>query len=107
MQIKRVNFEDIPAGQYRIIRTDGTEEVVYEKPTLQRMYEVVGNDILDSVVLTKGESGEALTCMTVDDTGLLDGKPLNVKATAIYFAMRGLTPTGIHGDVALVNDTDF
>jgi hypothetical protein len=41
----------------------------------------------------------------VDDTGMLDGKPVNPKATALYQAIcRPGTIRPIHGDAVIVNN---
>jgi hypothetical protein len=46
--------------------------------------------------------------MIVDDTGMIDHKPVNAKATELYRAKCNPgTPFSIHGDVAIVNDADF
>jgi hypothetical protein len=51
---------------------------------------------------------EAEIVMMVDDTGMIDGKPINPKATELYRGVcRPGTPYSIHGDVAIVNDEDF
>jgi hypothetical protein len=48
------------------------------------------------------------TVMLVDDTGMIDGKPINPKATALYHAIcRPGTMFSIHGDVAIASDRDF
>jgi hypothetical protein len=46
--------------------------------------------------------------MYVDDTGMIDGKPINAKATALYHARcKPGTVHQIHGHAVIVNDKDF
>src|SRR5258706_472061 len=94
----------VERGQYRIIRTDGTEVLVGSKPTLKQIYKQIGCTCIDTVTL----SHERQIVMMVDDTGMVDGKPVNEKATALYHERcKPGTVHAIHGDVALVNDEDF
>ena len=48
------------------------------------------------------------TVMFVDDTGMLDRKPVNAKATDLMMkAFDPQYPYSIHGDVVICNDGDF
>lgn len=94
-----------PRGEYRIIRVDGSEELVRQKPTLEVVHRATGCDCIDAIALTRGPAG-AETVMIVDDTGMVNGKPVNSKATELYHQFI-VSPFSIHGDVAIVNDEDF
>jgi hypothetical protein len=100
---------DIRQGEYRIIRTDGRKILVEQKPTIRGIHRDIGCECCDSVTLQFGDYGHIPTIvMVVDDTGMLDGKPVNDKATALVREARGQDyPYFIHGDVAVVNDEDF
>lgn len=94
----------IKRGTYKIIRTDGSEELIEERPRPATIYKAIGCDCIDTVILDR----ETMTVMMVDDVGMVDGKPVNDKATAMYRACcKPGTPYLIHGDVAIVNDEDF
>jgi len=106
-----------------VIRTDGTEEIVKGKPRVQTMHTLIGAETLDFVRIGKLEPND-LT-MAVDDMGWEtvtvdhgDGrielkpvrarKPINAKATALYFAIcRPGTTHQIAGDVAVFHDEDI
>lgn len=88
-------------GAFKIIRTDGTETTVQEKPTIQAIEKAINADYLDTVNLGKGE------VMMVDDTGMIDGLPVNGHATRLMRERFPGYPNQIHGDVAIVNDRDF
>jgi hypothetical protein len=91
-------------GEYRIIRVDGTEQLIEEKPYMPRLYKAIGAECVDTVTLDR----ERTQIMIVDDTGMCDGKPVNSKATELYHAIcKPGTLFSIHGDVAIVNDVDF
>jgi hypothetical protein len=95
---------DIRRGEYLIIRVDGTETRVEEKPTLHKLYRDIGCQCADTVTLDHKRQ----ILMFVDDTGMVDGKPVNPKATALYHGRcKPGTVFAIHGDVAVVNDEDF
>jgi len=87
-----------------VIRVDGTKTLYEEKPTLQKMYAAIGCNSIDTVILDR----ENEIVMVVDDTGMVDGKPVNLEATVFYHnvCVPG-TLHQIHGDVAIVNDKDF
>jgi hypothetical protein len=72
------------------------------KVSFRVLAELVDYEWFDFVNLRDGR------VMAVDDTGILDGKPVNPIATAIYHSVciPGCTQT-IHGDVLIVNDSDF
>ena len=94
-------------GQYKIIRIDGTEEFFSEKPKLSKIKKEIGCESIDTVILT-WHKGQPLVIMLVDDTGKIDNKPVNPKATEFYHNVcKPGTVWSIHGDVAIVNDGDF
>ncbi len=96
-----------PRGQYRIIRVDGSETVVEEKPTIKAAHKAIGCNCIDTVTLTRGRH-HAIIVMLVDDTGMIDGKPVNEKATEMARVVFGPAyPYSIHGDVVIANDGDF
>lgn len=97
-------MEFIKQGTFKIIRTDGSEEFFNEKPTFPRVLKEIGADCIDTVTLDRNAS----QIMVVDDTGMIDGKPVNAKATALYLSIcKPGTNYAICGDVILVNDRDF
>jgi hypothetical protein len=86
-------------GQYKIIRVDGTETVYEGKPAIGEISRLIGCDALDTVTLDRRRA----TVMFVDDTGMLDRKPVNAKATALYRARcKPGTVWAIHGDVVII-----
>lgn len=97
-------------GSCKLIRVDGTEEIfpmVAGPRFLSGVCRTIKADCLDTVILTK-DGGVADVVMLVDDTGMVDGKPINPKATALYHAVcTPGNPFSIHGDVVLVHDGDF
>jgi hypothetical protein len=89
---------------YKIIRIDGTETLHEGKPTIREICRLIGCDGLDHVTIDRRRQ----TVMFVDDTGMLDRKPVNAKATALYHAIcKPGTLHQIHGDVVIVNDADL
>lgn len=72
-------------------------------PTLSKIHQLLGCKCFDSVTLDSNG-----TVMIVDDTGIIDNKPVNAKATKLYLGICRPGATGeIRGDVAIVNDNDF
>jgi hypothetical protein len=114
-----MKIPDIKPGTYLIIRTDGTEEPVNEKPTFPFLEKRLSADLLGSVMLSRSPC----IVMLVDDAGwetktvdhggghlemvpLRARKPVNAKATELYHQIRRTTHQ-IVGDVAIVCDSDF
>ena len=94
----------IKQGTYKIIRVNGTEELVLGKPSTKKIMELIDAEGLDSVIL----DFQNCQIMMVDDTGLIDGKLENPTATQLYRSVCKPGSKGtIHGDVVLVNDKDF
>lgn len=90
----------------KLIRADGTETELHGPHSIQDVQTMIGADTLDTVMLRS--LGDPLHVMLVDDTGMIDGKPVNVRATALYHAQcRPGNPYQIHGDVVIVPDGDY
>ena len=94
----------IERGTFKVIRVNGAEETVAQRPTIDMVHAAIGCGCIDTVQIDRPNQ----TVMLVDDTGLIDGKPVNRKATMLYRAVcRPGTLGTIHGDVAICNDEDF
>ncbi len=92
-------------GEYKIIRTDGTEELVGARPTIAAVERAIGADTLTTVTLQRNPER---IVMFVDDIGISKGLPVNAKATELYHGVcRPGNTHQIRGDVAIVNDEDF
>ena len=99
-----MTIPEVKRGTFLVIRVNGDEEDHEEKPSIRKIYSVIGCDTFDTVTLDKKRK----IIMLVDDTGMVDGKPINPKATELYHSRcKPGTPFSIHGDVAIVNDSDF
>jgi hypothetical protein len=97
-------METVKQGTFIVLRVNGSEETHYEKPTLDLILGEIGADCMDTITLDP----ENQQVMVVDDTGIIDGKPVNPKATALYLSIcKPGTQGSICGDVAIVNDLDF
>jgi hypothetical protein len=70
-------------GTFRVIRVDGTETIHEDKPSISETTRLIGCETLDTVTIDRKHQ----TVMFVDDTGILDGKLVNTKATALYHAV--------------------
>lgn len=88
----------------KIIRINGAVEQ-HETPRFSAIREIgklIGATCLCAVNLRNGD------VMLVDDTGMVDGKPVNPEATKLYHGVcRVGTVHCIHGDVAIARDEDF
>ena len=88
----------------KIIRINGATEEhdVPRHSAIREIRKLIGADCLDSVNLRNGD------VMLVDDTGMVDGKPVNPEGTKLYHGVcRAGTVHRIHGDVAVARDADF
>ena len=86
-------------GQYKVIRVDGTETVHIGNPTIRAIQLLIGCDTLDVVTIDRRKQ----TVMYVDDTGMIDGKPVSTKATVLYHRVcRPRTTHQIHRDMVTV-----
>ena len=91
---------------YTIIRADGTEETINERPTLNGIRETIHCDTLDVVQI--GRANGTNEVMLVDDTGALTDKPVNEKATKLYHRIcKPGTTWQIRGDVVVTRDRYF
>lgn len=90
----------------RLIRTDGTITVLDAPQSIQDVCRLIGADALDVVRLR--HLGSPAMVMLVDDSGMIDGRPVNPEATKLYHAncVPG-TVYQIHGDVVVAPDGDF
>ena len=92
------------ACTYKVIRVDGAESIHQGVPSISEITRLIGCAGLDTVTIDRKRQ----TVMFVDDTGMIDGKPVNFKATALYRAVcKPNTIHQIHGDVVIVNDGGF
>lgn len=91
---------------FKLIRTDGTEETVNEKPTFDKMLSMVNYDTFDVVSIGKANTPPDDEIMLVDDTGLLTRQPINTKATRLYHKITGGEGV-IVGDVFITHDRFF
>lgn len=84
------------------IRVDGapTTHNVGQRQAIREIQRLIGATCLDTVNLRDGR------VMLVDDTGLIDGRPVNSEATKLYQSVRR-TNNSIHGDVVIALDKDF
>ena len=90
------------AGYFKVIRTNGTETMHEGKPTFEEVKRLIGCDCLDTVTVSRTRSRMK---MYVDDSGMIDEKPVNLKATALYHSVcRPGTVHQIHGDVVIVQE---
>lgn len=91
-------------GALTVIRTDGTVSRLAEKPRIRRIQQLIGCKLCDTVLLDR----TSRIIMLVDDTGVVDSKPVNPTATALMKERFGPQyPHSIHGDVVIANDEDF
>lgn len=93
----------VERGTYLVIRVGDTLDMAKlfsMRPTLARLHDVIKPpQTLDFVMLSRNSYG-AETVMAVDDTGMLDDKPVNELASL-------LSGRQIHGDVVICRDEDF
>lgn len=90
--------------QVEVIRTTGQRETheIQKHGAIRACNRLIGADCCDVVSLRDGR------VMMVDDTGLVDGKAVNIEATQLYHAVcRPGTTHPICGDVVIANDADF
>jgi len=86
----------------RIIRADGSVELLEVPQTISEIHALINADTLDSVRLHNG------MVMALDDIGHLKNLPVNYAATFLY---HGVCRPGVQwqilGDVVIVPDSDF
>jgi len=99
---EQIRENEMPSGQTKILRTDGTEEIINRKVPWTELETILNCDCFDTVNLHDGH------VMLVDDNGIADAKQINHKATDLYHGVcRPGTTFPIVGDVAIVWDEDF
>lgn len=102
-----MQMPEVPVGCFLVIRTNGEETLHQERPSIANINRAINCDCADTVILTR-DGREPELVMMVDDTGMIDGRPVNAKATQFYHSVcRPGTTYSIHGDVAIVHDGDF
>jgi hypothetical protein len=98
----------VERGTYRIIRVDGSDQVINEKPTIHKILDAIGCDTLDTVLMVwNARTGSAEQIMCVDDTGLHKRLPVNEKATELARQIRPGYSHPLVGDVVICDDRDF
>lgn len=96
----------VSAVTRKVIRCDGTAVDLPAPLRMSELQRLIAAEGLDTVSLR--HLGRPLHVMLVDDTGLIDGKPVNPEATRLYHAnCRPGTTQPICGDVVIVPDSDF
>lgn len=88
-----------------LLKVDGTQVEYPEPVPILKVCEIIGATMLDTVSLKNG-----VDVMCVDDTGLIDGKPINEEATKLYRDKCGnhwMPGFCIHGDVFICPDEDY
>ena len=91
-------------AKVEVLRVDGVREEhhVGKHILMPWILRMIGAQAADVVNLRDGR------VMVVDDTGMIDNKPANPQATALYHGVcRPGTVHPICGDVAIANDEDF
>lgn len=81
-----------------IIKSDGTEQVLDHRPTLNEAQKIVGGYI----EFVSGKINGKVVIMVVDEEGLLKHKPKNSKATLAYWARYPGISSIIVGDVIIL-----
>lgn len=105
--MRKLSIPTVNPGTFLVIRVDGSEEVVKYAPNLTAVRRAIGCDSIDTVILTCYAAQPDIV-MCVDETGMIDDKPINTKATKLYHSIcRPGTPYSIHGDVALFHDGEI
>ena len=90
----------------KVIRVDGSEQLLDRPHSIREINSLIGANGLDTVQLR--HLGRPAHVMLVDDTGMVDGKPVNEAATKLYWAnCRPGTTHPICGDVVVVPDGDY
>lgn len=87
----------------RLIRSDETEEDVYliASNWVKELEPLIDSNCFDVVNLRNG------IVMIVDDDGILKQKPINWKASMIYWITGHPNSWHVFGDVAIMRDRDL
>ena len=78
-----MQIPEIKRGQYLLITTDGAETLVQKKPHMNEICAAISSSGIDTVTLKRSPR----IIMMVDDTGMIDGKRVNSKATTLYHSV--------------------
>ncbi len=97
-------WQSVKRGEFLLITTGGEERLVTMKPFPATIRTLLGAECLDMLII----DFEHAQIMVIDDTGMLDGKPINTRASEIYrSACKPGAKQSIHGDVVVANDEDL
>ena len=99
-------------GTYLVVNTNDEAKLIEEKPRLAKVRAAISTpereciccDTINLRLMGCGVKDRIV--MMVDDTGMLDGLPINRLAFYVAHTMRSY-PHDIHGTVVIVNDADF
>lgn len=86
----------------KVIRVDGTVTELTGPISIREAQRLINADAIDTVLLR-----DRIHVMLVDDTGMIDGLPVNAEATRLYQERAPYSPHSIHGDVVVLPDSDF
>lgn len=107
METMQAELINLKPGEIKLIRVDGTEETEFVaggRHILDSAHRMIGCSCVDTVIVDRKRH----IVMLCDDTGMVDGKPVNPRATELYHAVtKPGNPYSIHGDVVLAFDRDF
>ena len=92
---------------YTILRCNGRHEAIDQVPTFEAMEQAISCTAFDAVPIGKANRPPDDEILLVDDTGLLDGKPINPEATLLYWRVAPSQRHCIHGDAILTRDRYF
>jgi hypothetical protein len=112
--LKKLVF-DLERGHYIVIHTNEVVELKVGKPTREIIRKEISTPerecvCCDTVTLRMGGNGNTKDSivMFVDDTGILDGLPVNRMASELYWLRcTPWTTQTMHGTAVVVNDADF
>ncbi len=94
----------ITALTRKVIRADGTEELLDRPHTMREINALIKGSGTDTVSLRDAHTH----VLIVDDLGHAKGSPINDKATQLYWSVcRPGTKHVIRGDVVIAPDHDF
>lgn len=94
--------EQRPIVIRKVIHVDGTVTELTGPISIREAQRLINADALDTVLLR-----DHIHVMLIDDTGMIDGRPVNAEATCLYQERAPYSPHSIHGDVVVLPDNDF
>jgi hypothetical protein len=91
----------------QLIRANGTFQDLPKRVPPGEVERLISAEVADTIVLR--HMGRPSHIMVVDDTGMVDRKPVNKAATALYWqsCAPGCKPYPIHGDVVVLLAEEF